>query len=101
MLGIVDFIELAIKGNWKVLGWFVIGLFCLALLRVLRSLWIEHQTQQDDQFIRTHQEIPFETLQKKSWWLLGSIIVLFMIILPGTLWLTVEVLKSIDSINLR
>lgn len=99
MLGIVDFIELAIKGNWKVLGWFVIGAFCLALLRVVRGFWIERQTQKDDQFIRTHQEIPFEVLQKKSWWLLGSIIVLFIVILPGTLWLTVEILKSIESID--
>ncbi len=99
MLGIVDFLELAIQGKWSALGWFVLGAFCLGLIRVLRGLWIERQSHKDEQFIRTHQEIPIQTLKKKSWWLLGSIVLLFAIILPGVLWLTVEVLKSIKSID--
>lgn len=99
MLGIVELLEFALKGNWKGLAWFIIGAFCIGLIRVLYGLWSERQTQKDDEFIRAHQEIPIETLQKKMRWLLGSIILLFAIILPATLWLSVEVLKRIESIN--
>lgn len=99
MLGIVDFIELAVKGNWKVLGWFILGAFSIGLIRVVRGLWIERQTQKDEEFIRAHQAIPIETLKKRAWTLLGSAIVLLVLVLPVTLWITVEVLKSIEGIN--
>lgn len=99
MLGIVDFIELALRGNWKVLGWFVIGAFCLGLIGVIRGFWIERQTQKDEEFIRAHQAIPIAKLQKKAWILLGSTIILLFLVLPSTLWITVEVLKSIEGFN--
>lgn len=99
MLDIVDFLEPMIQGNWKYLGGFILGLFVLILIRYVRLLWIERQMVKDDEFIQSHQNIPIKTLQKKVWFILVSIIILVVIVLPVSMWITVEILKQIESIN--
>lgn len=99
MLDIVDFLEPMIQGNWKYLGGFILGLFVLILIRYVRLLWIERQMVKDDEFIQSHQNIPIKTLQKKVWFILVSIIILVVIVLPISMWITVEILKQIESIN--
>lgn len=99
MLDIVDFLEPMIQGNWKYLGGFILGLFVLILIRYVRLLWIERQMVKDDEFIQSHQNIPIKTLQKKVWFILVSIIILVVIVLPVSMWITVEILKQIESIE--
>lgn len=99
MLDIVDFLEPIIQGNWKYLGGFIIGLFVLILIRYVRLLWIERQMVKDEEFIQSHQNVPIKTLQKKVWVILVSIIILVVIILPVSMWITVEILKKIESIE--
>lgn len=99
MLDIVNFLEPIIQGNWKYLGGFIIGLFVLILIRYVRLLWIERQMVKDEEFIQSHQNVPIKTLQKKVWVILVSIIILVVIILPVSMWITVEILKKIESIE--
>lgn len=99
MFDIVDFLEPMIQGNWKYLGGFVLGLLVLFLLRFIRLFWIERQIVKDEEFIQTHQNIPIKTLQKKVWLILLSVVILVIIVLPVTMWITVEILKQIESIN--
>lgn len=99
MLDIVDFLEPMIQGNWKYLGGFILGLFVLILLRYIRLLWIERQMVKDDEFIQSHQNIPIKTLQKKVWFILLSLVILVIVVLPVSMWITVEILKQIESIE--
>ena len=99
MLDIVNFLELIIQGNWKYLGGFILGLFVLILIRYIRLLWKERQMVKDDEFIQSHQNVPIKTLQKKVWFIIVSIILLVVIILPASMWITVEILKRIESIE--
>lgn len=99
MLDIVDFLEPMIQGNWKYLGGFILGLFVLVLLRYIRLLWIERQMVKDDEFIQSHQNIPIKTLQKKVWFTLLSLVILVIVVLPVSMWITVEILKQIESIE--
>jgi hypothetical protein len=99
MLDIVDFLEPMIQGNWKYLGGFILGLFVLILLRYIRLLWIERQMVKDVEFIQSHQNIPIKTLQKKVWFILLSLVILVIVVLPVSMWITVEILKQIESIE--
>jgi len=99
MLDIVDFLEPLIQGNWKYLGGFVLGILLLILIRYIRLLWVERQTIKDDIYIQSHQNIPMKTLQKKVGFILLSIFILVIIVLPLSLWITVEILKQIKSIE--
>lgn len=94
-----DFLEPLIQGRWEYLGGLVIGTLLLLVIRGLRLYWIEKQQQKDAVFIKNHQAIPIEDLQKKLRFILSSIIILLFIVLPGSLYVTVEILKTIESIN--
>ncbi len=99
MFDIVDFLEPIIQGNWKYLGGLILGILLLILIRYIRLLWVERQTVKDEEFISTHQNIPIKTLQKKVWFIMLSIFILVVIVLPGSMWITVEILKQIESIE--
>lgn len=99
MFDIVDFLEPIIQGNWKYLGGLILGILLLILIRYIRLLWVERQTVKDEEFISTHQSIPIKTLQKKVWFIMLSIFILVVIVLPGSMWITVEILKQIESIE--
>ena len=99
MFDIVDFLEPIIQGNWKYFGGFVLGVLLLILIRYIRLLWVERQNIKDDEFIQSHQNISIKTLQKKVWLISLSIAILIVIVLPVSMWLTVEILKQIDSIE--
>lgn len=99
MIDLWDFLEPLIQGRWEFVGGLVIGTLLLLVIRSLRLFWIENQQQKDAIFIESHQAIPIKDLQKKMWLILLSVIILLVIVLPGTLYITVEILKSIESIN--
>jgi hypothetical protein len=99
MTDIWDFLEPLIQGRWKYFGGLVIGTLLLLVIRSLRLYWIERQQQKDAIFVESHQSIPIKDLQKKKWFILSSIIILLFIVMPGSLYVTVEILKSIESIN--
>jgi len=99
MLGIVDFLEPLVKGEWKYLGGMVLGALVLILIRVISKLWTERQITNDQKYVESHLNVPLESLKKKVLFILVSIIVLLLIILPVSLWITVEILKSIKNIN--
>lgn len=99
MLGIVDFLEPLVKGEWKYLGGMVLGALVLILIRVISKLWTERQITNDQKYVESHLNVPIESLKKKVWFILVSIIVLLLIVLPVSLWITVEILKSIKNIN--
>jgi len=99
MLDIVNFLEPMIQGNWKYLGGLVLGTLVLFLLRFIRLLWMERQIVKDEEYIQTHQNIPIKTLQKKVWFILLSVVILVIIVLPISMWITVEILKQIESID--
>lgn len=99
MLDLWDFLEPLIQGRWEYVGGLVIGTLLLLVIRSLRLYWIEKQQQKDAIFIESHQSIPIKDLQKKKWLILSSVLILLLIILPGSLYVTVEILKSIESIN--
>lgn len=99
MLGIVDFLEPLVKGEWKYLGGMVLGALVLILIRVISKLWTERQITNDQKYVESHLNVPIESLKKKVWFILVSIIVLLIIVLPVSLWITVEILKSIKNIN--
>lgn len=99
MLGIVDLLEPIVKGQWKYVGGLILGLAFLFLARIISMLWTERQITNDAKYVESHIHIPIETLQKKVWFILVSIVVLLIIILPASLWITVEILKSIKEIN--
>lgn len=99
MFDIVDFLEPIIQGNWKYLGGLILGTLLLILICYIRLLWVERQIVKDEEFISTHQNIPIKTLQKKVWFIMLSIFILVVIFLPGSMWITVEILKQIESIE--
>lgn len=99
MFAIVDFLEPIIQGNWKYLGGLILGTLLLILICYIRLLWVERQIVKDEEFISTHQNIPIKTLQKKVWFIMLSIFILVVIVLPGSMWITVEILKQIESIE--
>lgn len=99
MFDIVDFLEPIIQGNWKYLGGLILGTLLLILICYIRLLWVERQIVKDEEFISTHQNIPIKTLQKKVWFIMLSIFILVVIVLPGSMWITVEILKQIESIE--
>lgn len=99
MFDIVDFLEPIIQGNWKYLGGLVLGILLLLIIRVVRLLWVERQTKKDDEFIESHHSTPIKSLQKRVWIILLSIVILIIIVLPLSMWITVEILKSVDSIE--
>lgn len=99
MLDIVDFLEPIVHGNWKYLGGLVLGTLLLFLIRFINLLWVERQTKKDDEFIESHQNIPIKSLQKKVWFILLSVVILVIIVLPVSMWITVEILKQIESID--
>lgn len=99
MFDVLGFLEPIMQGNWKYLGGLVIGTLTIALLRVCYLFWIERQTSKDIHFIQMHQNIPIKTLKNKAWIILLSVFVLVIVILPSSMWITVEILKSIENIN--
>lgn len=99
MLGIIDFLEPLFKGEWKYLGGMVLGALVLILIRVISKLWTERQITNDQKYVESHLNVPIESLKKKVWFILVSIIVLLLIVLPVSLWITVEILKSISNID--
>lgn len=99
LFDIVDFLEPIIQGNWKYLGGLVLGILLLLIIRVVRLLWVERQTKKDDEFIESHQSTPIKSLQKRVWIIFLSIVILIIIVLPLSMWITVEILKSVDSIE--
>ncbi|MDP3304514.1 MAG: hypothetical protein Q8S15_00340 [Erysipelotrichaceae bacterium] len=99
MTDLWDFLEPLIQGRWEYFGGLVAASLLLLVIRSLRLYWIEKQQQKDAIFVESHQAVPIKDLQKKMWFILSSIIILLFIVLPGSLYLTVEILKSIDSIN--
>lgn len=99
MLGIIDFLEPLVKGEWKYLGGMVLGALVLILIRVISKLWTERQITNDQKYVESHLNVPIESLKKKVWFILVSIIVLLLIVLPVSLWITVEILKSISNID--
>jgi len=99
MIILWDFLEPLIQGRWEYLGGLVIATLLLFVIRSLRLLWIERQQLKDAAFIESHQSVPIKDLQKKMYIVLSSVIILLFIVLPGSLYLTVEILKSIESIN--
>ena len=96
---IVDFLEPLIQGKWEYLGGLVIGVLTITLIRGFYMMWTERQRVKDAEYIRTHQAIPVEKLQSNAYKILSTILVLFLVVFPGTLWITVEILKSIESID--
>lgn len=98
-MNIVDILETLIQGKWEYLGGMVLGILTITLLRVVYMLWTERQRVKDTEYIQTHQAIPVEKLQSNAYKILASIFVLFLVVFPGTLWITVEILKSIESID--
>lgn len=99
MLGVVDFLEPLVKGEWKYLGGMVLGALVLILIRVISKLWTERQITNDQKYVESHLNVPIESLKKKVLFILVSIIVLLLGVLPVSLWITVEILKSIKNIN--
>lgn len=99
MSDIVDFLEPLIQGKWEYLGGMVIGVLTITLIRVVYMLWTERQRVRDTEYIQTHQGIPVEKLQSNAYKILATILVLFLVVFPGTLLITVEILKSIESID--
>ena len=99
MLDILDFLEPLIQGKWEYLGGMVVGVLVIALIRGIYMLFIERQRLKDTQYIQTHQNIPVGKLQSNAYKILASIFGLFLIVFPGVLWITVEILKSIESID--
>lgn len=99
VLDIVDFLEPLFQGRWEYLGGLILGTLALALVRVLYRLWAERERKKDTAYIEAHQKIPVEKLQTTAQMILASIVVGFLIVLPGILWITVEILKSIESID--
>jgi hypothetical protein len=99
MLGIVDFFEPIVKGEWKFVGGMALGVLVLILFRVISKLWTERQITNDIKYVESHLNVPIDSLKKKVWFILVSIILLLLIILPVSLWITVEILKSVKDIN--
>ncbi|KAF0224148.1 MAG: hypothetical protein FD133_958 [Erysipelotrichaceae bacterium] len=99
MLDIVDFLEPLIQGKWEYLGGMVLGVLTIGLVRVIYMLWFERERAKDKEYIQTHQAIPVEKLQSNAYKILATIFVLFLAVFPGVLWITVEILKSIESID--
>jgi len=98
-MNIVDILETLIQGKWEYFGGMVLGILTITLLRVVYMLWTERQRVKDTEYIQTHQAIPVEKFQSNAYKILASIFVLFLVVFPGTLWITVEILKSIESID--
>ena len=99
MLDLWDFLEPLFQGRWKYFSGLVVGTLLLLVIRSLRLYWIERQQLKDAIFIESHQAVPIKDLQKKKWFILASIIILLFIIMPGSLYVTVEILKSVESID--
>lgn len=99
MFDVVGVLEPMVQGRWYYVAGFIFGFLTLVLIRVLYLVWVERQTSNDLNFVRTHENVPMNILKRKVWFLLFSIIILSIVILPGSMWLTVEVLKSIENIN--
>lgn len=99
VLNIVDFLEPLIQGKWEYLGGMFLGVLTIGLVRVFYKLWTERLKAKDLEYIQTHQAIPVEKLQSNAYKILATIFVLFLVVFPGVLWITVEVLKSIENID--
>lgn len=99
LLDILDFLEPLIQGRWEYLGGLFLGSLTLFLVRGVYKLISEKEKAKDQSFAQTHLSVPIKTLEKTYWMILLSIIILLFIVLPVSLWITVEVLKSIKDID--
>lgn len=99
LLDILDFLEPLIQGRWEYLGGLFLGSLILFLVRGVYKLISEKEKAKDQSFAQTHLSVPIKTLEKTYWMILLSIIILLFIVLPVSLWITVEVLKSIKDID--
>lgn len=99
LMDILDFLEPLIQGKWEYLGGLFLGSLMLFLIRGVYKLISEREKAMDESFAQTHLSVPIKTLEKTYWMILLSIIILLFIVLPVSLWITVEVLKSIKDID--
>jgi riboflavin transporter FmnP len=99
LMDILDFLEPLIQGRWEYLGGLFLGSLMLFLVRSVYKLITEREKAKDQSFAQTHLSVPIKTLEKNHWMVLLSIVILLFIVLPVSLWITVEVLKSIKDID--
>jgi len=99
LMDILDFLEPLIQGRWEYLGGLFLGSLMLFLVRGIYKLISEKEKAKDQSFAQTHLSVPIKTLEKTYWMILLSILILLFIVLPVSLWITVEILKSIEDID--
>ncbi len=99
LMDILDFLEPLIQGRWEYLGGLFLGALVLFLVRGVYQLITEREKAKDQSYAQTHLSVPIKTLEKTYWMILLSIIILLFIVLPVSLWITVEALKSIKDID--
>lgn len=96
VLDLTDYLEALFTGKWKYLGWMLIGSLTLGTLRILYGLWMKKLAKDDAVFVQRNLTVPIETFKRKANWILLSIVLLF-VIFAVTTWITVEILKGIES----
>lgn len=93
-----DFLEALLTGRWKYLSGLVAGTVILILIRLFRYSWKKKQDARDADFVERNLTVPIERLKKKVSLILLSLASLLIVVLPGSLWVTVELLKKNASL---
>lgn len=99
MPDLTDFLEALFTGRWKYLAGLTVGTFVYILIRIIRHTWSNKQEAADAAFVQQHVNIPVASLRKEANRILLSLALLLIVVLPGTLWLTVQVLESNPSLS--
>lgn len=99
MIEILGFLNPIIQKNWQYLGIVLIGTLTLVLIRIFYLFWNESQTTKSNHYQQIHQNIPIKRLKNKIWLIVLSVILLVFVVLPSSMWITIEILKRIENIN--
>lgn len=97
MPDLTDFLEPLFTGRWKYLAGLIAGTAVLIVIRMIRYTWAKRQDTADAAFVEQYLTVPIESLKKKVKYISLSIGLLF-VLLPATLWVTVEFLKKNQSL---
>ncbi len=99
MPGILDFLEPLFRGNLKYFSGLVLGTLVILILRLLRMKWVQRENLADQTFVSKHSGEDIEVFKKKSRMIFLSIFILFLVVLPLLMFVSVKVLESVMDVE--
>jgi hypothetical protein len=99
MPGFLDFLEPLFSGNLKYFSGLVLGTLVVLTIRFINMKWRVRQNKADQDFVQKHQGEPIEGFRKKAQYIYYSLIILLVVIMPLSLFLSVKVLDGVLDVE--